>query len=358
MKIVTVVGARPQFIKAFPVSMQIRKEHEEVLIHTGQHYEHGMSALLFDELGIPEPHVNLEAGSGTHGKQTARILAGLEEHLLQSRPDIVIVYGDTNSTMAAALAASKLGIRVAHVEAGMRCGDMCMPEEVNRLVADRLSSILFCSTESAVRNLSAEGISSGVHLVGDVMVDAMEIALPLAEKKSAILKRLELKEGEYVFCTLHRASNTQRERLQRIVEALTRVEQVVAFPLHPRTRKMLRDYGLTVSLQERSHIRLTEPVSYMESLLLQSNAMVILTDSGGIQKEAYVLGKPCLTLREETEWTETVEAGWNLLVGTDPARILEGVRDFRPDCQRENLFGDGQASRRIASVLSGAAPSP
>jgi UDP-N-acetylglucosamine 2-epimerase len=352
MRIATLVGARPQFIKAFPVSREIRKRGEEFLIHTGQHYDHGMSRLLFDELGMPEPDANLGVGSGSHAEQTAGILVGVERELLRNPCDVLVVYGDTNSTLSGALAAAKLGMSVAHIEAGMRCGDVSMPEELNRRVTDTVSSLLFCSTEAAVRNLASEGIAEGVHLVGDVMVDALHLALPVVRQGCDILDTLALEENEFIFCTVHRAANLSQEGLGRIVEALLRVQRKVVFPVHPGTRKMLHQHKLLASLERAKHILIIEPVSYGESLVLQENAYAILTDSGGVQKEAYLLGRPCLTMRDETEWDGTVEAGWNLLVGTDPGHILEGLSSFRPECDRPNLFGDGLASQRIAEALS------
>ncbi len=347
----TIVGARPQFIKAFPVSRQIREQHDEFLVHTGQHYDYEMSKLIFDELDVPLPDLNLEIGSGKHGEQTARMLLRLEEELEKVNPEVVVVYGDTNSTLSGALAAAKLGIAVAHVEAGMRCRDMSMPEEINRKVTDGVSTLLFSSTRSAVRNLELEGIREGVHLVGDVMVDSLELALPVAERRSELLGKLGLVAGEFVLCTVHRASNTAVPELERVVEALLRLESTVVFPVHPRTDSALREHGLLGPLEKSPQIRLLRPVSYVENILLEKNARIVLTDSGGMQKEAYLLGTPCLTLREKTEWTETVEAGWNLLVGTDPAVIAEAVEGFRPECERPSIFGDGLASQRIASIL-------
>jgi UDP-N-acetylglucosamine 2-epimerase len=246
-----------------------------------------------------------------------------------------------------------LGIRVAHIEAGMRCGDVSMPEELNRRVTDTVASLLFCSTEAAVSDLASEGITEGVHLVGDVMVDALHLALPVVRESCDILNTLALEEGGFIFCTVHRAANLREEKLTRIVEALLRAEKKIVFPVHPGTRKMLKSYSLLAALERAEHVLTIGPVSYGESLILQENAYAILTDSGGVQKEAYVLGRPCLTLRDETEWEGTVEAGWNLLVGTDPGRILEGLSSFRPECDRPNLFGDGLASRRIVGTLSG-----
>jgi len=353
MKIATLVGARPQFIKAFPVSREIRKSNEEFLIHTGQHYDHELSNLFFEELGIPEPDVNLLVGSGSHAEQTATMLVGVERELVRYKPDILVVYGDTNSTLSGALAAAKLGVKIAHVEAGMRCGDISMPEEINRRLTDAVSAILFCSTDEAVGNLRREGVTEGLHMVGDVMVDALELTLPVVRTRLDTIKRLGLEKGEYVFCTVHRASNLSEEHLGSIAEALLRTERTVVFPVHPGTGKTLSEYGLMVSLQSAAHIRVPGPVSYGESLILQESAYAVLTDSGGVQKEAYMLGTPCITLRDETEWTGTVESGWNILVGTNPERILEALRTFRPGCDRPNLFGDGLASQRIAEVLNG-----
>ena len=348
MKVVSIVGARPQFIKAAAVSRVLRREHKEVLLHTGQHYDDLMSDVFFRELDLPPPDVNLGVGSASHGRQTGEMLIGIERVLLEERPDRVLVYGDTNSTLAGALAAAKLQIPLAHVEAGLRSFNRAMPEEVNRVVADRLSDLLFCPTRTAVENLAREGITAGVHWVGDVMYDLLLQSLPIAERRSDILRRLGLVPGAYLLATVHRAGNTDvRENLSAILAGLNAVGETVVFPLHPRTRRALAQWGISPA----ENVLLVEPVGYLDMLVLEKHARLILTDSGGVQKEAYWLGIPCLTLREETEWVETVEAGWNVLVGASPKRIVEAVHTFRPQGERPALFGDGRAGEKIVELL-------
>lgn len=348
MKILSIVGARPEFIQAMPVSKALRVEHQEVLVHTGQHYDYQMSQAFFVELGIPAPDYNLGVGSGPHGRQTGEILSRLEKVLVEEKPDLVIVRGDTNSTLAGSLAASKLHIPSAHVEAGERSYNRLMPEEINRLVADHLAEVHFCASEAAVRRLAEEGITDTVHWVGDVMLDAFQTTLPIAREKSRILEQLNLTPQAYSLVTIHRASNTDNpENLIRIVDALNRVGERVVFPVHPRTRKALKELNFTPA----HHLSLIEPVGYLDMLCLEEKARLIATDSGGVQREAYFLSVPCLTLRDETEWIKTVTSGWNQLVGTDPEKILAAWFDFRPPPQHPAIFGDGQAARRIASIL-------
>ncbi len=353
MKILTVVGARPQFIKAAPVSHALRAlpGTEEILVHTGQHYDNRMSAVFFRDLALPPPDHNLGAGSGAHGAQTAAMLTGLEALITAEQPTGVLIYGDTNSTLAGALAASKLGVPVAHVEAGLRSFNRAMPEEINRIVADRLAALLFCPTPVAEANLAAEGITAGVHVVGDVMYDAVLQAEARAQATVTrrLLRRLGVPPGGYLLLTVHRAGNTDDpERLGRIVAALNALAEPVLFPCHPRTRKALARFGLTLG----AHVRRMQPASYLQMIALERNARLVLTDSGGVQKEAYWLGVPCLTLREETEWVETVAAGWNRLVGADPAAIAAAVADFRPAGTPPPHFGDGHAAERIAAILA------
>jgi UDP-GlcNAc3NAcA epimerase len=348
MKIVSVVGARPEFIQAAPVSRALRKNHQEVLVHTGQHYDYLMSQAFFDELGIPPPDYNLGVGSGSHGRQTAEMLIHLEDVLIREQPDLVMVRGDTNSTLAGSLAASKLHIPTAHIEAGERSYNRRMPEEINRLVSDCLSDLHFCASQRAVERLAAEGIVGSVYWVGDVMLDAMLQNRLLARRKSDVLTRLELKPRAYALVTVHRAANTDDlERLEQIVEALNCVSETVVFPAHPRTRKALSRLGAEFA----PHIRLTEPVGYFDMMMLEDNARLIATDSGGVQREAYFLGIPCLTLREETEWIETVEVGWNSLVGTDPRQIIGAWFSFAPPVEQPPIFGDGTAGERIARII-------
>jgi UDP-GlcNAc3NAcA epimerase len=351
MKIVSIVGARPEFIQALPVSRAIRvlPALQEILVHTGQHYDYLMSQKFFDELGIPAPDYNLEVGSGSHGQQTADILARLEAVLLKEQPHLVIVRGDTNSTLAGVLAASKLHIPAAHIEAGERSFDRRMPEEINRLVADRLADAHFCVSQGAVTRLAAEGISDSVYWVGDVMLDAFLQNWPMASRKSDILTRLDLTPGAYALVTIHRAANTDDlVRLRNIVEALNRVPEPIIFPAHPRTRKALTEMGAPLA----EHVRMIEPVGYFDMMKLEESARLIATDSGGVQREAYFLGVPCLTLREETEWVETIEAGWNKLVGAEPLRIIDAWFSFTPPPARPPIFGDGTAGQRIVQVLS------
>jgi UDP-N-acetylglucosamine 2-epimerase len=349
MKIVTIVGARPQFIKAAAVSRALRPRHREVLVHTGQHYDYSMSGVFFEGLELPAPDVNLGVGSGLHGAQTGTMLAGIEGIMLAERPDWALVYGDTNSTLAGALAASKLHLPVAHVEAGLRSFNRSMPEEINRVVADHLSDRLLCPSQTAVDNLAREGISRHVHLVGDVMLDVLNWAKQRAAPQGpATLKRLGLEERRYVLATVHRSENTdQAPRLSGIMGALNAIPEPVLFPVHPRARKALAAAGLAV----KPHVRLVEPLGYFEMLVVASSARLILTDSGGVQKEAYWLGVPCVTLREETEWIETVQAGWNVLVGSNPEEILNAVRSFAPPACRPPLYGDGQVAARCVDLL-------
>ncbi len=352
MKVVTIVGARPQFIKAAPVSRELRKAHSEVLVHTGQHYDDNMSAVFFEELEIPAPDYNLGVGSGPHGAQTGAMLAGIEEILVRERPDWVLVYGDTNSTLAGALAAAKLHIKLAHVEAGLRSFNRAMPEEINRVLTDHVSDLLLCPSQTAVDNLANEGVTRGVHLVGDVMADALAFAAQRARTRSTILGRLGLAEHGYFLATVHRAENTDDPaRLRSILAAFDALGETVVFPVHPRTRKALE--GLGYRPEPPSQVRLIEPVGYLDMVMLEQAARMILTDSGGIQKEAYWLGVLCITLRNETEWVETVETGWNVLAGSSGDRILEMARSFAPPTERLTLFGQGQSTGAIAGLLMG-----
>jgi UDP-N-acetylglucosamine 2-epimerase len=353
MKIVTVVGARPQFIKCAPVSRELRTVATEILVHTGQHYDDNMSEVFFRELNLPSPDYNLGVGSGPHGAQSGEMLKCIEEVLLKEKPDGVLVYGDTNSTLAGALAAAKLHIPVAHVEAGLRSFNRRMPEEINRVVTDHLSSFLFCPTETAVKNLACEGITQGVSLVGDVMYDALLYNSRIAAGRSAILERLQLQPKSYFLATVHRAENTDDSaRLRDIVQAFTALSAIhpLVWPVHPRTRQVLQSHGL---LKTSNHtLLLIDPVSYLDMLLLEKEARGILTDSGGVQKEAFWFGVPCVTLREETEWVETVEAGWNTLVGTDRDRIVTAATGHTLMRTGPQLCGDGYSSRKIVSMLT------
>ncbi len=361
MKIVSIVGARPQFIKAAAVSRALRAAPGvmEVLVHTGQHYDDNMSRVFFEELEIPEPDYHLGIGSGTHGAQTGRMLEAVEQVLLQERPDWVLVYGDTNSTLAGALAAAKLHIPVAHVEAGLRSFNRRMPEEINRVLTDHASDLLFAPTQAAVENLRREGIpEERIYLVGDVMYDAALYYGAKAERESRILERLALQPKGYLLATVHRAENTDDPvRLRAIFEGLAVAarEMPVVMPLHPRTRAALAREGM---LAETSlHLRLIEPVGYLDMVLLEKNALLIATDSGGVQKEAFFYRVPCVTLREETEWVELVELGWNHLVSPmSRDRIKRAVvaQLAERDRDKPNLYGNGKAAHLIVEKLSGA----
>jgi UDP-N-acetylglucosamine 2-epimerase len=377
MKMVTIVGARPQFIKAAALNRAIqnlnksRKRIHEILVHTGQHYDILMDKIFFDELELPRPLYHLGVGSGSHAKQTGLMLERIEAVLRIEKPEVVVVYGDTNSTLAGALAAAKLNIPVAHVEAGLRSYDRTMPEEINRLLTDHLSAFLFCPTDQAVQNLLKEGIEDGktrrVKNVGDVMYDSIQYYSKKAEKKSTILKDLDLVPAKdphipqfvfrvpnYYLATLHRAENTDDpKRLRSILKALDELGRKVPIilPLHPRTKKVMNGYHL---FSKFKNVRWIEPVSYLNMLKLEKNAKAILTDSGGVQKEAYWFRIPCVTLRDETEWVETVRSGWNKLAGTDPRKIVQEVNRLekrRPPEKRKGIFGDGKASGEIVRIL-------
>lgn len=348
MKIFSIVGARPEFIQAMMVSKAIEADHQELVIHTGQHYDYQMSQLFFDELDIPTPTYNLEVGSGSPAKQTADIMVGLEELILKEKPDFMLVRGDTNSSLAAALVTSKLSLPFAHIEAGERSYNRNMPEEINRIVVDQLANIHFCVSHAAVCHLSAEGIKGSVHWVGDVMLDALHYALPIAQTRSKILAQLQLEPQNYSLVTIHRAANTDDpERLKQIFSALNLMTETIILPIHPRTKKVIS----AINLHLREHIRIIEPVGYFDMLILEQNARLIATDSGGVQREAYYLSIPCLTLRDETEWLATVESGWNKLVGANKRLILDTWFNFSPPSEHPPIYGDGSAAKRIAEIL-------
>jgi UDP-N-acetylglucosamine 2-epimerase len=351
LKIVTIIGARPQFIKAAAVSRLLRDEADEIILHTGQHYDENLSKVFFDELDIPTPQFNLGVGSGTHGIQTGEMLAKIEVVLIDTQPDWVIVYGDTNSTLAGALAAAKLHIKVAHIEAGLRSFNRLMPEEINRVLTDHISDFLFCPSEVAVENLANEGIIEKVVIVGDVMADSLSYAAEKAEKQSDILEILSLEPGEYYLATVHRAENTDDPfRLENILDALTSLGKKVVFPVHPRTRRAIENFRYQGYLSA-SNLLLIDPLGYLDMVRLEASAKMILTDSGGIQKEACWLRVPCVTLRDETEWVETVQSGWNVLAGGDKENILEKVLDFKVPEKHPELYGDGKAARKIINCL-------
>lgn len=356
-KIITVVGARPQFIKSAPVSHALRKysKYHEVLVHTGQHYDRNMSETFFDELDMNPPAYNLGTGSGSHAEQTAKIMERFETVLTKERPQLIIVYGDTNSTLAGALTASKLHIPIAHVEAGLRSFNRRMPEEINRIVADHISELLFCPTKRAVLNLNNEGIKENVFYCGDVMFDAALEFSKKAEERGFSHNRLEISKKGYVLATVHRAENTDnRQRLSNILLALQKVSRdlPVVMPLHPRTRKMIHYFALEDRLQGLS---VTEPLGFLDMLYYEKNASLIITDSGGVQKEAYFCRVPCVTLRDETEWVETLEAHWNVLADVDS---IEGINEpiraslfFSGTRLNIDEYGDGRASQKIVQEL-------
>lgn len=349
MKIVTVLGARPQFIKAAAVSNRIREHFTEVLVHTGQHYDPNMSDVFFEELNIPKPDHHLNIGSGSHGQQTGAMLTEIEKVLLHEKPDFLMVYGDTNSTLAGALAASKILIPVIHIEAGLRSFNMKMPEEQNRILTDHLSSLLFAPTSTAIDNLKKENLVKGVYNVGDVMYDAIKFFSGIAETRSRILDTIGVEREKYILCTIHRAENTNYiERLRSIVEALDESGQKIVLPLHPRTLKYMGDYGL----KPGGNIHIVDPLGYLDMVMLEKHASKIVTDSGGVQKEAYFMGKPCITLRDETEWVETVQTGWNVIVGADKELIKKNILEFNPAGERKELFGSGNAAQLILKHIS------
>lgn len=351
MKVLTIVGARPQFIKAAPVSRVLRKYFTEVLVHTGQHYDADMSDVFFSELGIPMPDHELGVGGGGHAEQTGRMLERLAKVFEKERPDYVLVYGDTNSTLAGALVASKLNIPLGHVEAGLRSFNKTMPEEINRIVADHCASQLFCPTDLAVRNLRAEGIRKEVHKVGDVMYDSAIMFGKVAENSSQVLNKLKLTKKGYNLLTIHRQSNTDiKENLGNILTAVASSDLPVIFPVHPRTVKRIREHGLSQLLKHKT-IQAVKPAGYLDFLCLQKHARKILTDSGGVQKEAYFNGVTCITLRDETEWVETVEHSQNILVGTDPKKITRALKSFdRSPCSKK-LYGRGDSAARITQKI-------
>lgn len=363
MKLITIIGARPQFIKAAPFSEVFRNENEELLVHTGQHYDANMSDVFFEELGIPKPNYNLEVGSGSHGKQTGRMLEKIEEIILKERPDGLLVYGDTNSTIAGALAASKLHVPVFHVEAGLRSYNKLMPEEQNRILTDHISNLLLCPTQTAVDNLTKEGIIDGVINTGDIMYDAVLRNIEISKRRYSSglwLKQLisengkipNFKEKDYYLATIHRAENTDsQEKLKEIFNAFEKMDKPVLLPLHPRTRKLIGELDIRLN-----NTVVIQPVGYLLMLYLTANAYMVVTDSGGLQKEAFFLKTPCTTLRDQTEWVETLENGWNMLSPINVENILKTVTRKLDCLQRPQplLFGNGNAAEIICKgILKG-----
>jgi UDP-GlcNAc3NAcA epimerase len=357
VKILTVVGNRPQFIKAAAVSGPLRAEHEEVLAHTGQHHDDSLSEVFFSELGLARPDRELGIGGGSNTSQTARMLAALEPLLSEVRPDATLVYGDTNSTLAGGLAAAQAGVPVVHVEAGMRSFDRAMPEERNRVLTDHLSELLLCASQTAADNLRAESIAGRVEVVGDVMVDVALRWQPAAAADGRVLDAHGVRAGAYLLATAHRAGNVDDPaRLRRLVELLRALPGPVVLPLHPRTRERLRAAGLLDELAAHDGLRLTEPLGYAEFSALVCQARAVLTDSGGVQKEAYIAGVPCITLRSSTEWVETVDAGWNTLVDLDPDAALAALKreppaDRAPTHGESKFYGDGHAAERCVAAI-------
>ena len=376
IKIVTVVGARPQIIKAAALSRAIRNSFAdqitEIIIHTGQHYDANMSQVFFEELGIPNPHINLNIGSASHGEQTAKILQGIEKVLIAEKPDFIVLYGDTNSTLAGAIAASKIHIPVVHIEAGLRSFNKSMPEEINRIMSDHASTLLFVPTKTGIKNLEHEGISSGIQgpysadhpgvfHCGDIMFDNLVYFSEIAGQKTNIMQTLNLEENKFVLCTIHRDNNTDSpERLQQIISAMCFIAEnlglKIVIPLHPRTSKIIETKlpkDLYKRLSDNTNIHLIPPVSYLEMIMLEKNARLILTDSGGVQKEAYFFKKPLVVARPETEWVEIIENGAGIIADADEAKILESVEYFlnKSSMHFPNVFGDGHAAEFICRTM-------
>jgi len=348
MRVITIVGARPQFIKAAPVSRVLRQQHTEVLIHTGQHYDPDMSDIFFQELDIPKPDINLGVGALTNLEQVAQMILALQPIVLNTQPDYLLIYGDTNSTLAGAFVGRALNVPVAHVEAGLRSYNRAMPEENNRVLADHISTLLFCPTPVAVNNLAREGIIEGVHIVGDVMIDAL--MQNRGRTTNRMLNDIGVTAGNYFLATVHRPANTDSAApLTGIFAAFATLDFPVVLPAHPRLRKSLERFAISIP----ANVQLIPPVGYLDMLSLSQSARVILTDSGGLQKEAYVLGVPCVTMRTETEWTETIDSGWNRIVGADTDAIRAGVEAALSALPAEHpqIYGDGKASEQIVSLL-------
>jgi UDP-GlcNAc3NAcA epimerase len=350
--VITITGNRPQFVKAAAVSGRLRTRHEETLVHSGQHYDDELSGVFFRELGLPRPDRELGVGSGSNAEQVARTMAALAPVIREVDPALALVYGDTNTTLAGALAGAAAGLPVAHVEAGMRSFDRSMPEERNRLLADHISELRLCSTPTAVRNLAAEGIDEGVELVGDVMADVTLAMAPVAEPRSTAGERLGLEPGGYLLVTAHRAGNVDDDaQLARLVDVLEGLPLPAVFPVHPRTRRRLDETGLQWRLDALDGLIVCPPLGYVDFLALLRDAAAVLTDSGGVQKEAYLLCVPCITLRESTEWVETVELGWNRLTGLDPERVGVALGDLEPPAEHPELYGGGHAGERVVEAI-------
>ncbi|MCH8033708.1 MAG: UDP-N-acetylglucosamine 2-epimerase (non-hydrolyzing) [Bacteroidetes bacterium] len=347
MKIISVVGARPQFIKLAPLSKEIRKLHNELIIHTGQHFDEDMSKYFFEQLEIPEPDYNLGIRGGNHGEQTGKMLIGLEEVVIKENPDLIIVFGDTNSTLTGSLVAAKLGIKSVHIEAGLRSFNRSMPEEINRIISDHTSDYLFAPTKTAIRNLENEGLSNNAYLTGDIMVDVLMNNIEKAKTNSQILNELNIVSNQYYLLTLHRPYNVDDPKiLQKLLNLLSSIDTTIVFPVHPRTNKIITENNLNYS----SKIRLIKPVGYLDFISLENNCAKIITDSGGVQKEAYILKKACITIRPETEWVETLEEGWNILISADQADFVEQAVNFNPSHAHRNVFGSNVAAKMVDQI--------
>jgi UDP-N-acetylglucosamine 2-epimerase len=343
MKIFSIVGARPQFVKLAPLSAALSGFHEEYIVHTGQHYDYAMSEKIFEDLGIRKPDIHLEIGSGTQAAQTGKMMIALEEAMIRQKPDLIVVFGDTNSTLAGALAAAKLNIPIVHIEAGLRSYNKSMPEEINRIATDHVSKYLFVPTQTAMNILKSEGLEDIAYLTGDIMVDTIKNSLEIALKKSEIISQLKLENKNYNLLTLHRNYNVDDPViLKHLMSELGQLDEKIIFPVHPRTRKMLGDFSAIPS-----NIEITEPQGYLDFIVLEHYSNKIITDSGGIQKEAYILGKPCITLRTETEWVETVEEKWNLLINPADNKIASQIFSFRVPASRKEVFGKNVTEKMI-----------
>ncbi len=343
-KIISIVGARPQFVKLAPLSEKLTLFHDEIIVHTGQHYDYTMSDLFFKELKINQPKYNLNIGSGGHGAQMGKMLIEIEKVLEIEKPDLLIVFGDTNSTLAGSLAASKMNIPTVHIEAGLRSYNRSMPEEINRIATDHVSNYLFAPTQNAFNNLAIENLGDKSYLTGDIMVDMVSRNISIANNKSNIQNKLSIKDNQYYLLTLHRPCNVDDPQfLRNILQKINLLDAKVVFPVHPRTRKIITKNRIVIG----NNIKVSEPTGYFDFLLLQSKAKKILTDSGGIQKEAYILKKPCITLRSETEWIETIEDGWNLLLKPEKKLDIEKIVNFNPTNEQSNIFGENNTDKMV-----------
>lgn len=352
MRIFSVVGARPQFVKLAPLHKAITINHQHVIVHTGQHYDYMMSQSFFEDLHIPDPDYNLGVGSGRQGAQTGKMMEELEKVFMEDRPDVVLVYGDTNTTLAAAIVAAKMVLPLVHVEAGLRSYRKGMPEEINRIVTDRLSNLLLCPSAPSARNLEKEGINHGVSIVGDVMTECLLSIIDRLDDSTP--EKFGVKKGEYVLATIHRQENADsQENMRAIIGAMCDYPGDVVLPLHPRTAKNIIAWGLMDRLRGSSNMRVLEPLDFLSFTAMERHAKKIMTDSGGVQKEAYFWGVPCVTVRDETEWIETLEGGWNVLTGAVRERIIEALGRPRPESERTVVYGDALASSRIVSEIEG-----